>query len=155
NIIRFLNTKMKRIFVLTAAVLLRCGLGSAQEPPAAAFPEADRALEATFAEISAEQARFTEPRQPENKEWVKRRLAHLYDVDQKARAAYVKPRPVEWSAEACEYYRKKLANRIVALDRANTAELKELLKLYRWFTVSEFGKETDLHAWLLVQHSDL
>ena len=136
------------------AVLLPCGLGWAQQPPAVVFPEVDRALDAVFAEIAAEQARFTEPRQPQDKEWVKRRLAHLYDVDQKARGAFMKPRPAEWSPEARQYYGKKLSSRIIALERAHTAELKELLKLYRWFKVSEFGEKGDLHAWVLVQHSD-
>src|SRR5689334_11591508 len=125
---------------LGVALLLQCGLGLAQQPSAEVFPEADRALDAVFAQISAEQARFTEPRQPDDKEWVKRRLAHLYAVDQMARGAYIKPRPAEWSAAAGEYYRKKLANRIIALDTANTAELKELLKVYHWFTLTEFGK---------------
>jgi hypothetical protein len=114
----------------------------------------DRALESVFAEISAEQARFTESPQPQDKEWVKRRLAHLYDVDQKALGAFIKIRPAEWSPAAREYYTHKLAQRIIALERADTAELKELLKLYRWFTVSEFGEKADMHAWVLVQHSD-
>ena len=120
----------------------------------ATLAEADRALETVFAEISAAQAKFTEPPDSHNRDWVKRRLAHLYEVDQLARGAYIKPRPADWSPEVCDYYGKKLANRITAIDRANTAELKELLKIYRWFTISEFGKESDLQAWVLVQHSD-
>jgi hypothetical protein len=136
------------------AVLLVCGLLSAQHAPETRFPEADKALEAVFAEISAEQARFTEPRQPQDKEWVKRRLEHLFNVDQKARGANMRPRPVDWSPEVREYYAKKLGSRIIAIDRANTAELKELLKIYRWFPVSEFGAKTEMHAWLIVQHAD-
>jgi hypothetical protein len=128
---------------------------AAPSTPAVSFPEADRALEAVFAEISAEQALFTEARQPQSKEWVKRRLEHLFNVDQKARGAYMKPRPADWSPEARQYYGKKLGSRIVALDRAHTAELKELLKYYRWITISEFGEKAEGHAWLLVQHSDL
>jgi hypothetical protein len=118
------------------------------------FPEADEALAAVLAEIATEEARFTEPRQTQDKDWVKRRLKHLFDVDQKARSAYIRPRPAEWGPEARQYFQRKLANRIIALDRANTAELKELLRQYRWFTISEFGKDVEGYAWLLVQHSD-
>lgn len=43
------------------------------------------------------------------------------------------------------------------IDSKNTANLKLLLKLLgkEWFTISEFGKECDQNAWLLVQHADL
>jgi hypothetical protein len=137
------------------AVLLSFVRLSAQRAPQnVPSPEVEQAIEAVLTEISAEEARFTEPRQPENKEWVKRRLEHLFNVDQKARGAYIRPRPAHWSSETREYYRKKLANRIIALDRAHTAELMELLKLYRWFTISEFGEKVEGYAWLLVQHSD-
>jgi hypothetical protein len=146
---------MMRSFCLAIGVLLLCGPLAGQQPPAPRFPEVESALEAALAEISAEEALFVEPRQPQDKEWVKRRLEHLYNVDQKARNAYVRPRPAEWSPEARQYFGKKLATRIMALDRANTAELKELLKLYPWFTVSEFGARADGFAWVLVQHSDL
>lgn len=99
-----------------------------------------------IAGIDALQARFSEPSRPDDKDWVRRRLAHLYEVDQFARGAYMKmPDPGE---------RRKLAARIIALDQANTAELKDLLKRHRWFTISGFGKDADLHAWVLVQHSD-
>lgn len=36
----------------------------------------------------------------------------------------------------------------------NTTDLKELLKIYDWFKITEFGKKTDIQAWLIVQHAD-
>jgi hypothetical protein len=105
-------------------------------------PDAEEVL----ARIDALHARFTEPSRPHDKDWVRRRLAHLYEVDQMVRGAYMK------APDAGQ--RKKLGARIMALDQAHTAELKELLKIHRWFTISEFGKDSDLHAWILVQHSD-
>jgi len=139
---------------LAMTVLLSCWLGWAQAPPAARFPEADQKLETVWASISAEQAHFQEAPAPQLKEWVKRRLAHLYTVEQKALGEYINPRPAGWSTEEKEYYTRKLAARIIALEDADTAELKELLKRYRWFTVSEFGADADMHAWVIVQHSD-
>lgn len=50
---------------------------------------------------------------------------------------------------------KALDERIVAVDRRNTAELKGLLASRDWFTVDEFGAQADFDAWLLVQHADL
>jgi hypothetical protein len=35
------------------------------------------------------------------------------------------------------------------------AHIRDLLKLYNWFTVSAFGAQADRNAWLLVQHADL
>jgi hypothetical protein len=131
------------------AILLFCSAFHAAQ-----LPEADRTLASVFAEIDAEQAKFTEARRPQDKEWVKRRLEHLFNVDQKARGEYMKARPADWSPEARQYFGRKLAGRVVALDRANASELKELMKEYRWFTVSEFGEKAEGHAWLLVQHAD-
>jgi len=144
----------KAALTLAIAVLLSGRLDWAQTPPAATFPEADQTLEAVWASIRAEQARFQEVPAPQLKEWVKRRLAHLYTVEQKALGEYIKPRPAAWDPAEKEYYTRKLAARIIALEDADTAELKEFLKRYRWFTVSEFGAETDTHAWVIVQHSD-
>ncbi len=39
-------------------------------------------------------------------------------------------------------------------DNENTKYLKKLLSIYQWFDISEFDKETDHNAWLLVQHAD-
>jgi hypothetical protein len=142
---------MRIAFCLSVSVLCHALYG---QPVESSSPEVEQAFDAVLAEISAAQARFTEPPNPRDKEWVKRRLEHLYNVDQLARGAYVKPRPSAWSADEQKDYNRKLANRIMALDRANTAELRELLKIYRWFPISEFGEPVEKCAWVLVQHAD-
>ncbi|MNL37149.1 hypothetical protein D3C87_1592760 [compost metagenome] len=43
---------------------------------------------------------------------------------------------------------------IKKIDFENTEDLKPLLQIYSWFTISEFGRKTDINAWLLVQHAD-
>ena len=40
------------------------------------------------------------------------------------------------------------------IDALTTANLKDLLTRYAWFTISEFGPNADKDAWLLVQHAD-
>jgi hypothetical protein len=40
------------------------------------------------------------------------------------------------------------------MDKNNTNEIKEILKVHGWLTVSKFGQEADQNAWLLVQHAD-
>lgn len=39
------------------------------------------------------------------------------------------------------------------IDSENTAELKKLLLLTPWFTISEFGQSAANDAWIIVQHS--
>lgn len=48
----------------------------------------------------------------------------------------------------------KFLQLIEKIDLSNTNEIKEILKLHGWTTISKFGAETDRQAWLLVQHAD-
>jgi hypothetical protein len=108
-----------------------------------------------LAEIAALEASFAEPAQPENKEWVQKKLAHMVAVDQLFRNAEQRVLDKGYSAEERKLFSERVWAQGSEIDKANTATLKELLKIHRWFTVSAFGKEADKNAWLLVQHADL
>lgn len=103
--------------------------------------------------VDAEEKKLTPPNR-HDKTWVIEKLQHMVDVDQLVRKALENPKVASWPPEARRHFQEKLIARMKEVDRANTAELRELLKIYRWFTVSEFGKEGDGLAWLLVQHAD-
>jgi hypothetical protein len=79
----------------------------------------------------------------------------MVDVDQYMRMYMETPAIRALSdAERFEFNQKFLPTRWQAVDARNTADLKELLKIHSWFTISEFGAEADKNAWLLVQHAD-
>lgn len=48
----------------------------------------------------------------------------------------------------------RLAKILANIDASNTKDLKLILRMYGWLTISKFGKVTDNEAWLLVQHAD-
>lgn len=44
--------------------------------------------------------------------------------------------------------------RICGVDAASTAFMKDALARIDWFTIGEYGEETDRMAWLLIQHTN-
>jgi hypothetical protein len=68
---------------IVLGITMLCGLNSAQETPSAPpnpFPEVNVALNTVLPEISEEEAQFTEPPQPENKEFTVREFAEKADL---------------------------------------------------------------------------
>ncbi len=125
---------------------------SSEQPKVTRSPEVDKVLDALFASIDAEEAKSTAPAKPTDKAWVKQRLQQMVNVNQIVRSP--NPGAASWGPDARQYFYDRLLPRWDRIDRANTAELKDLLKIHGWFTISEFGKEADGNAWLLVQHAD-
>lgn len=95
------------------------------------------------------------PANPKDIEWVKKKIQHMFEVDQYMRR-YMMNVPFEnrFSEPEKEYFNKKFAPRFKQIDNENTKDLTDLIKIYQWFTISKFGKVTDNNAWLLVQHAD-
>jgi hypothetical protein len=84
----------------------------------------------------------------------KKRLTQMVDIDQTMRGALSLPVEHGYSAAELAQFWKDFGPRWTRVDEGNTAELKNLLARYQWFTISEFGEEADNNAWLLVQHAD-
>jgi hypothetical protein len=96
------------------------------------------------------------PENPKNKKWVKKKLKHMFDVDQYMRNYWNdQPFKQKYSEDEKAEFQKFFLSRFQAMDARNTNELKRLLKIYPWFKISEFGKVTDKQAWILVQHADM
>ena len=94
------------------------------------------------------------PSDPSDKSWVKKKLQHMFDVDQYMRNYWSTPFNHQYSETEKKSFQKEFESRASSLDASNTDELKKVLKVYRWITISAFGKEADRQAWLLVQHAD-
>ncbi len=82
-----------------------------------------------------------------SKEQIKRRLKEMVRADQEMRFKIMDssiPQDIDESA--------KLA--LERIDKENITCLRQILSQYNWVTISEFDKEADHNAWLLVQHAD-
>ena len=88
-------------------------------------------------------------------DWVKLKLSHMVDVDQYMRNYFGTPFQHGYDAEETNYFQQQFGKRWLPIDSENTRDLKALVGIYTWFTVSVFGAQADRDAWLLVQHADL
>lgn len=86
-----------------------------------------------------------------DKDWVSKKISHMVGVDQYMRS-FLFESSVRTQASKNEI--KEIEKILNEVDEKNTADLKKLIKIYKWFKISEFGEETDRKAWLLVQHAD-
>lgn len=90
-----------------------------------------------------------------DKEWVRQKLAHMVEVDQFMRKFSMTPSTSGYSdAERQNFNERFVSSRFERVDARNTADLKQLLEIHGWFTISGFGERADTDAWLLVQHAD-
>lgn len=138
-----------KLIALIGAALIHPALASSSSRVDADIKQYDSTVEewnSTFNQL---------PAQPKDKAWVKSKLAQMVKVDQYMRNYANTPSEHSYTQAEKTEFQKLFMPRWSKLDSANTADLKELLKLYPWFKVSEFGKQADQNAWLLVQHADL
>lgn len=94
------------------------------------------------------------PANPQDKEWVKKKLSHMVDVDQFTRKFPAVIYEKKYTDQETKYFWSKYIEKSGAVDAENTAALKALLKIHGWFRISTFGAKADDNAWLLVQHAD-
>jgi hypothetical protein len=123
---------------------------------ATGYPRVDEEIATMDQHVAQLQQEFAKtPPAPRDKEWVKAKLRHMVEVDQYVRKLNDVPELRKYSEEERSEYWRRFSERFQGVDRENTAELKALLKIYPWFTISEFGSEANQNAWLLVQHADM
>lgn len=79
-----------------------------------------------------------------DKNVVKQKLAEMVKADQALRS----------KVNFANVDDMTLFDKIRKLDCQNVSQLKEILKIYDWVNITDFGKEADHDAWLLVQHAD-
>jgi hypothetical protein len=95
------------------------------------------------------------PGDPHDKAWVKIKIQHMVDVDQYMRKYGEVVFDHRYTEAEKKDFNTQFISRWTEIDRSNTAELKKLLKIYPWFTISAFDRSVDENAWLLAQHADL
>ncbi|MGZ3775576.1 MAG: DUF6624 domain-containing protein [Pseudobdellovibrionaceae bacterium] len=95
-----------------------------------------------------------QPSNSQNKTWVQGKIDNMVEIDQYMRSVWNIPFTNSYSSDETQEFNKQFLPRSASVDAQNTDDLKELLKIYSWFKISEFGKKTDNQAWLIVQHAD-
>lgn len=93
----------------------------------------------------------------EDNEWVKAYLLYMVDVDQLAVGhAFDSPflKDNHYTDEEKDAFVRAFIPRLLRINEDHADALKELMKTHEWFSVSEFGKEAEEAAWLIVQHAD-
>lgn len=94
------------------------------------------------------------PANSANKVWLKAKISEMASVDQVGRlyphAAVSNTMPKDEK----EYFTQTFFARLEKVDNENREMLKTFLQNINWFTISEFGQQTDNEAWLIVQHQD-
>jgi hypothetical protein len=122
---------------------------------ASSFPKVDADLKVYDAHVAAMKSAFDRiPSNLNDKDWVTKKLQHMVDVDQYMRLFLNVIYDHQYADDETKDFWAKFFYRGQSVDRANTLDLKELLKIYEWFKISEFGAIADRNAWLLVQHAD-
>src|SRR5690606_31196760 len=98
--------------------------------------------------IEAKKSEFAKiPANPNDKEWVKAKIHHMVDIDQYLRTTVVHHPWNQMYNEAetlCSW--EEINPRWQRIDSNNTKALRDLMKIYGWFKLSEFGKETRWQA---------
>lgn len=119
------------------------------------FPKVDAALKRYDVAVAKSHSEFSKLHaDPNDTHWVVLKIAHMVYVDQYMRGFITVPKSESWSKDEVSYFWKEFLPRWRSVDERNTAELKSLLTIYPWITVSKFGNASDENAWLLVQHAD-
>jgi hypothetical protein len=139
---------MKKLASLVAILWLHSAVASD-------YPRVDEDLEAYDDHVAQLERDFAKlPADPRDKTWVKAKLQHMVNVDQYMRRMMEKPVQRGYSGAETAEFNRRMQVHWLSVDKRNTDELKELLKIYPWFTIGEFDAAADHNAWLLVQHAD-
>jgi len=123
---------------------------------ASQFPRVDKEITEYDSNILKLKSAFeAQPKNPQDKIWVQNKIEVMDQIDQYMRGFWNIPFTNGYTEPEKEEFNKRFLIKNNEVDSQNTSDLKELIKVYTWFKISEFGKKTDNQAWLIVQHADL
>jgi hypothetical protein len=145
--------------IAVSIVLVICIAGCTSAPARAVASDLSRVdtdIKAYDEYLARSENAFSKiPANARDKEWVKKKIAHMFEVDQYMRHYTDIPFLHKYTEDEKSEFMRKFMLRFNELDEKDTADLKALLDIYYWFKISEFGAQTDNQAWLIVQHADL
>ena len=122
---------------------------------ASQFPKVDADLQSYDAFLVKSDMDFGSiPAVARDRDWVSKKLSHMYAVDQYMRHYVDIPYLHQYSPEETEFFQREFAPRFEKVDRKNADDLRALLELYYWFKIPDFGPVCDYHALIIVLHAD-
>lgn len=140
---------------LLLAIVMILSTGLPAYARAAAHSKVDSDLRVYDVHIAVLERAFEKtPGDTSDKEWVRRKLAHMVEVDQYMRNYGNIPYEHSYTPAQLRQFQTEFASRWKAIDSKNTSDMRLLLGIYGWIKISQFGPEADRNAWLLVQHAD-
>ena len=111
------------------------------------FKKVDQDLEVYDQNVHEMKVEFSHiPADINDKSWVLQKLSHMVKVDQYMRKYVSTPYTQNYTEKEKAYFKDKFAPRFESIDVENTKELKKLLEVYKWFTISAFGLKADNEA---------
>lgn len=123
--------------------------------PLVSFDRVDADLKVYEATVAKMKSDFgAVPANPQDREWVKKKLAHMVAVDQFMRKFPAVIYEKKYTDKEMKFFWSKFMEKFRTVDLENTVDLKALLVIHGWFRISVFGEKADDNAWLLVQHAD-
>lgn len=136
---------------LIATVLLLFSLTPACSRRQASSPRVDTAIAEMRGRVAELRARLPGGDDLASQEWAVAKLANMVEVDQYVRRTTP---PEGLSTQQLEAWQRQFVALSLEHEKQHIEMLKRLLEHHGWFTVSTFGKQADVHAWLLTQHAD-
>ena len=146
-----------KTFILAVLVVLVSStfLFGSSHALASNFARVDEDLKIYDSHVADCETKFAKiPAGVHDREWVKQKLAHMFEVDQYMRRYYEIPFEHQYTADETSAFYREFGPRFQEMDRRNTGDLKALLGVYYWFSVGSFGPIADNQAWLIAQHAD-
>ena len=141
-----------RTYQMMIALMFIFTVNEANSSP---YPKVDTDLNEYDSKILQMKSDFEKiPSNINDKKWVKTKLQFLVDLDQFTRTRMQIPYQHNYSPDEIQIAIVEFSKRIASIDKENFIEVRSLLKVYEWFTISQFGEKSDKNAWLLVQHFD-
>lgn len=142
-----LNSSTK--LIATGLLLFSLAAACARRQPSAS--RVDAVIAEMRGKIAELQGRLSAREDVASPTWAVAKLANMVEVDQYIRKT---PPPESLTPERLEPWQRAFVALSLEIERQHIKTLKSLLEQHGWFTISRFGKEADLHAWLLTQHAD-
>ena len=119
------------------------------------YPKLDSKLASLDLSINTMNDDFAKlPADIRSKEWVKTKLQHMFEVDQAVRNAVLDALQQNYPADELQCAKNEIVSRMASVDAQDTTDMKQILEIYGWLKISEFGSDADTRAWLIIQHAD-
>ncbi|HVK61890.1 MAG TPA: DUF6624 domain-containing protein [Bdellovibrionales bacterium] len=142
-------------FVVLLTTILLNSTPALADVCTAKFPRVQQDIVVAEANIQKLNDAFSKvPGSIQDRDWVKAKLGHMFEVDQYIRNLVTTIHERSYTDAEKQCAMDEFVSLMIAIDLRDTADMKTLLTKYDWIRISLFGEVADNQAWLIVQHAD-